>query len=154
MSNKTDPYASEEETRALIVPDTRTPAEKKLDQMLNDRDAWEMGADTYNVLYKIAIELLEREAQPVAHAVIAGALFDFMGWLTSRKERLVLSSTDNASPAVDAITEFARMRSLSLTDARVSDWQSMKTIPAKCWKCGDSDQAFTDICQVPACGMR
>lgn len=27
-------------------------------------------------------------------------------------------------------------------------------LPTKCWKCGDSDQAFTDVCQVPACGMR
>lgn len=41
----------------------------------------------------------------VEHAVIAGALFDFMGWLTSRKEHIVLSSSDNASPAVDAIAE-------------------------------------------------
>lgn len=24
----------------------------------------------------------------------------------------------------------------------------------KCWKCGDADPAFTDVCQVPACGMR
>ena len=61
----------------------------------------------------------------VEHAVIAGALFDFMGWLTSRKERIVLSSSDNASPAVDAITEFAKMRGLSLADARVNDWQDM-----------------------------
>jgi hypothetical protein len=61
----------------------------------------------------------------VEHAVIAGALFDFMGWLTSRKERIVLSSADNASPAVDAITEFAKMRGLSLADAKVTDWQDM-----------------------------
>ena len=59
----------------------------------------------------------------VEHAVIAGALFDFMGWLTSRKERIVLSSADNASPAVEAITEFAKMRGLSLDDAKVQDWQ-------------------------------
>lgn len=26
--------------------------------------------------------------------------------------------------------------------------------PAKCWKCEVSDPAFTDVCQVPACGMR
>lgn len=26
--------------------------------------------------------------------------------------------------------------------------------PTKCWKCGDADPAFTDVCQVPACGMR
>ena len=61
----------------------------------------------------------------VEHAVIAGALFDFMGWLTSRKERIVLSSADNASPAVEVITEFAKMRSLSLDDARVTDWQDI-----------------------------
>jgi hypothetical protein len=63
-------------------------------------------------------------AQPaVPHPVIAGVLFDFMGWLTSREARLTLSSTDAASPAVEAITEFAKMRCLSLDDARVRDWQ-------------------------------
>jgi hypothetical protein len=54
-------YASEEETRALIVPDTRTTAEKKLDGMLDKRGAWEQGAEPYKVLYKIAIELLEEK---------------------------------------------------------------------------------------------
>ena len=60
---------------------------------------------------------------PVPHQVIAGVLFSFMGWLTSREARLTLSSTDDASPAVEAITEFAKMRGLSLDDARVQDWQ-------------------------------
>lgn len=54
-------YASEEETKALIVPDTRSPAEKRLNKMLEKRGAWEMGTDPYDVLYKIAIELLEDE---------------------------------------------------------------------------------------------
>ena len=68
--------------------------------------------------------IAEAEKQePVAHSVVAGALFDFMGWLTSRDKRLTLSSTDDASPAVEAITEFAKMRGLSLDDARVQDWQ-------------------------------
>jgi len=70
-------------------------------------------------------ERLAHPEHPVAHAVIAGALFDFMGWLTSRKERIVLSSADNASPAVEVITEFAKMRGLSLDDAKVQDWQDM-----------------------------
>ena len=61
---------------------------------------------------------------PQQQAVIAGALFDFMGWLTTRKEQLVLSSVDNASPAADAIKAFAKMRGLSLDDARVQDWQN------------------------------
>jgi hypothetical protein len=61
---------------------------------------------------------------PQGEPVIAGALFDFMGWLTSRKERFVLSSADEASPAVDAIRDFAKMRGLSLDDARVQDWNT------------------------------
>jgi len=83
--------------------------------------------DDVNVLRK-ALE--QPEQKPVAHSVIAGALFDFMGWLTCRKERLVLSSVDDASPAVVAITEFAKMRGLSLDDARVQDWQDYTTPPA------------------------
>ena len=70
-----------------------------------------------------AVREIER-LQEVQQAVIAGALFDFMGWLTSRKERLVLSSADEASPAVDAIRDFAKMRGLSLDDAKVRDWQA------------------------------
>lgn len=28
------------------------------------------------------------------------------------------------------------------------------TPTTKCWKCGDGDPTYTDVCQVPACGMR
>ena len=56
-----DSYATEEQTKALFVPDTRTATEKKLDKMLDKRGAWEMGAEPYNVHYKIAIELLENK---------------------------------------------------------------------------------------------
>jgi hypothetical protein len=63
-------------------------------------------------------------AQPVqvTHTVIAGALFDFMGYLTSRRERIVLSASDDAAPAVDAIRDFATKRGLSLDDAQVREW--------------------------------
>ena len=71
------------------------------------------------------------EQKPVSHPVIAGALFDFMGWLTSRKERIVLSSADESSPAVDAIRDFAKMRGLSLDDAKVQDWNT--TPPQRTW---------------------
>jgi len=77
--------------------------------------------------HRDAVAILEKalaQPEPVAHSVIAGVLFDFMGWLTSRKERIVLSSADNASPAVEAITEFAKMRNLSLDDAKVQDWHT------------------------------
>jgi len=36
-------------------------------------------------------------------------LYDFMGWLTTRKERLVLSATDNAAPAAEAVAEYLRL---------------------------------------------
>jgi hypothetical protein len=65
----------------------------------------------------------------VLHSHIAGVLFDFMGWLTSREKRLTLSSTDEAGPAVEAITEFAKMRGLSLHDAQVEHWQAILTTP-------------------------
>jgi hypothetical protein len=61
--------------------------------------------------------------EPVAHQIIAGALFDFMGFLITQNERLMLSSADNASPVGEAITNFAKMRGLSLDDARVEDWE-------------------------------
>ena len=73
-------------------------------------------------------EAARQEQEPVAHSIVAGALFDFMGWLTSRRERLVLSSVDNAGPAADAIKEFAQMRSLSINDAQVQEWQEHLTI--------------------------
>ena len=63
------------------------------------------------------------QQEPVAHSIVAGALFDFMGWLTSRKERLVLSSVNDASPAVEVIKQFAEMRCLSLDEANVKEWQ-------------------------------
>lgn len=54
-----DPYASEEETKALLVPDTRTLSMKRLDAMLEACGAWEQGADPYTVLYSITLEILE-----------------------------------------------------------------------------------------------
>lgn len=70
----------------------------------------------YDALYK---------AQHESHAVIAGVLFDFMAWLTSRPKRIMLSSVDDASPAVDAICDFAKLRGLALDDAKVQDWQNI-----------------------------
>jgi hypothetical protein len=83
--------------------------------------------------------LAQPKPKPVAHYVIAGALFDFMGWLTSRKERIVLSSADNASPAVEVITEFAKMRGLSLDDAKVQDWNTAP--PQREWQ-GLTDEEY------------
>lgn len=72
----------------------------------------------YDALYKA-------QQGAVAHDVIAGALFDFMAWLTSRPKRIMLSSADDASPAVDAIRDFAKLRGLSLDNAQVQAWQNV-----------------------------
>jgi hypothetical protein len=69
------------------------------------------------------------EQEPVAHSVVAGALFDFMGWLTSRNKRLTLSGADEASPAVEAIQEFSEKRGLSLKDAEVGFWTEFLSTP-------------------------
>lgn len=69
------------------------------------------------------------QQEPVSHSIVAGALFDFMGWLTSRNECLVLSSTDDAAPAADAIKDFAHMRNLSIDDAKVREWQEHLASP-------------------------
>lgn len=41
--------------------DKRSLAQKQLDQMLEDRDAFEQGNEPYKILYQIAIELLEKQ---------------------------------------------------------------------------------------------
>jgi hypothetical protein len=67
MSKKPDPYASEEETLALLQKDTRTDAEKRLDVLLEERWANEQGVELegkYNVLRQIALELLEQRQPP------------------------------------------------------------------------------------------
>jgi len=83
--------------------------------------------------------------EPVAHSVVAGALFDFMGWLTSRDKRLTLSSTDEAGPAVEAITEFAKMRGLSLDDAQVEHWQAILTTPPAAQRHPLTEEQIDDI---------
>lgn len=60
-----DPYASEADTKALLQRDTRTPAEKKLDQMLDERWANEQGVDAVGILRQIAIELIAPQAEAV-----------------------------------------------------------------------------------------
>lgn len=67
MSNKHDPYASEEESLAVLQKDTRTSAEKRLDQLLEERWANEQGVELegkYNIMRQIALELLEQRKPP------------------------------------------------------------------------------------------
>lgn len=56
--------------------------------------------------------------------VVSGALYDFMGWLTTRTEKLVLSSADDAAPAANAVKEFLAMRGVDQKcEPMVNEWQ-------------------------------
>lgn len=71
MNHKSDPYASEAETQALMVPDTRMKAERKLAQMMTARGADEQGAEAYLILRQIAVELLAEQPAPVQQEPVA-----------------------------------------------------------------------------------
>jgi hypothetical protein len=66
MSKKPDPYASEEDTLALLRRDVRTNSEKTLDRMMEERGANEQGAEPYLVLREIALELLAEQKMEMA----------------------------------------------------------------------------------------
>jgi hypothetical protein len=55
---------------------------------------------------------------------IAGALFDFLGFLTTQEKCVSLGASELATPAVDLLTEWAKTRGLGLDDADVSGWHS------------------------------
>lgn len=64
MSKKPDPYASEEDTLALMRKGARTPAERELDRMLEDSGASEQGAEPFLILRQIALKLLAEQTAP------------------------------------------------------------------------------------------
>ena len=107
---------------------------------------------------RVALAESEQVQEPVAHSVIAGALFDFMGWLTSRKKRIVLSSADDASPAVKVITEFAKMRGLSLDDAKVQNWNTaqpqQQAEPVACVACEGRPKGDNIPCAICGAAQR
>ena len=57
--------------------------------------------------------------------VIAGAIFDFAGFLTTREGVIEVGANANASPVADLIQEWAELRGLSLADASVLSWQEV-----------------------------
>ena len=56
--------------------------------------------------------------------IVAGAIFDFAGFLTTRAEVIEVGSTANAGPVADLVKEWAELRGLNLADAAVLSWQS------------------------------
>ena len=64
----------------------------------------------------------EREADGLS-LIVAGAIFDFAGFMTSRSEVIEVGSTADAGPVADLVKEWAELRGLDLADAAVLSWQ-------------------------------
>lgn len=64
-------------------------------------------------------------AARVPEAVVASALFDFGGYLTTLEKSVSFGSYENASPMVEHLQEWARIRGLSLDKADVIGWPDM-----------------------------
>jgi len=58
----------------------------------------------------------------MSDARIAGALFDFAAYLTTRPVALTVSHTHDAYPIVEALAEWAATRNLNLEVADVQNW--------------------------------
>lgn len=81
------------------------------------------------------------QAQPYAnaHDTGAGAIYDFMGWLTTRPEKLILSGSDDAAPAAEAVSAFLDKRGISkLCNPNIMGWSDAapQAQPEQCGHCG------------------
>lgn len=65
------------------------------------------------------------DANSVPDGAISGALFDFAGFLTTLDVPVRFGSTEEASPMVGLLREFAKKRGLSLDNANVLNWSAM-----------------------------
>ena len=55
---------------------------------------------------------------------IAGAIYDFAGFLTTLEDFISIGSTENASIMIELISEWAEKRNLNIDDADVSGWNT------------------------------
>lgn len=76
------------------------------------------------LVHQRALAMAFAAPQVVADERIAGALFDLMGFLTTSETRYTFSAYDEASPAVEALQEFAKKRGLNLSEADVAGWRT------------------------------
>lgn len=56
--------------------------------------------------------------------VVAGALFSFIAFLTTREEKTVCSATNCATPILEALKEFSEKRNLSIDNPMIDQWES------------------------------
>lgn len=55
---------------------------------------------------------------------VTGALYDFMGYVTTRKTAVTFGSAFDANPAVRLLEEFCNLRGLDLTEPDIKGWEA------------------------------
>lgn len=58
----------------------------------------------------------------VPESQVSEALYTFVGWLTTRKERLVLSSADDAAPVAELVDKFCVVNEIPEPGDPNKDW--------------------------------
>ena len=53
---------------------------------------------------------------------ISGALFDFLGYLTTREETIKVGSKENVVPLIELFSEWAKLRELDTNYSDVLNW--------------------------------
>ena len=61
-------------------------------------------------------------ATKMIEPIVAGAVYDFAGFITTRDKVIRVGATADAAPVADLVKEWANRRSLSLEDAAVGSW--------------------------------
>jgi len=56
--------------------------------------------------------------------IIAGALFDFMGYITSRNNTIHVGSKEFPGPLLDAFQDWCKTRNLTYDDPNIKDWDT------------------------------
>ena len=56
--------------------------------------------------------------------LVSGALFDFLAYLTSLKDPIIVGSSEDVLPALDSLVEWAKKRGLDIEDdPDINGWE-------------------------------
>lgn len=82
------------------------------------------GASQYLNLNVSSFYDVLRNDKCINDSIVAGALFDFAGMLTSQDDVCTFSGRHEAGPAVEQIQKFADKRGLRISEADVTNWHA------------------------------
>lgn len=113
------------------MTDTVTVSRELLRQVLRGLRMCDQQNQVLDDTYTALRAALDAPVQEPSHDVVAGAIFDFAGFLTSHKVMIEVGSCSNASPMVERIKEWSGNRGLSLENPDVFGWQMRTAQPRK-----------------------